>query len=168
MNRQSINQVSPSAFVTLRPVGHDDEGFLIVLYATTRAEEMALVPWTDEQKAAFVKMQFIARESEYRQRYPTAKHEIVESDEQPVGHLYVARLEQEIRIVDVTILPQERNRGIGTFLLTELLEEGQEKKLPVTIYVEENNPSLKLFERLGFRQVDQHGLHILLRWQART
>jgi ribosomal protein S18 acetylase RimI-like enzyme len=163
---QSVDQVPVSRSITLRPVRPEDRDLLVVLYATTRADEMQLVPWTDEQKAVFVKMQFVAREGEYQKRYPSATHEIVEVNGTPAGQLYVARLQKEIRIIDITIMPQERNRGIGTFLLKKLLKEGQQNNLPVTIYVEESNVSLKLFERLAFKQVDQHGFHLLLRWQA--
>jgi hypothetical protein len=34
----------------------------------------------------------------------------------------------------------------------------------VGIYVESFNPSLSLFERLGFSEVEKEGLNLLLRW----
>ena len=168
MNSHPVDQ-SPeiTSVITFRPVGPEDEAFLLELYASTRAEEMALVPWTDEQRAAFVKMQFIAQQDHYREKYPKASREIILSQERPVGQRYVAGLDQEIRIVDITVAPAERNRGIGTFSLGELLEEAKRVGKVVRIYVENYNPSLRLFERLGFRQVDEHGVHLLMEWSAK-
>jgi len=83
-----------------------------------------------------------------------------------VGRLYVARLEQEIRIADITLIPTERNAGIGSFLLRGLLDEAERVGKVVRIYVEEFNPSLRLFERLNFKPVEQQGIHVLLEWST--
>jgi GNAT superfamily N-acetyltransferase len=84
------------------------------------------------------------------------------ADNRPVGRLYVARLDQEIRIVDITLLPAERNDGIGSYLIKQLLDEANRSGKKTRIYVEEFNPSLRLFERLGFSPSEQHGIHLLL------
>jgi GNAT superfamily N-acetyltransferase len=125
---------------------------------------MAMVPWADEQRQAFVKMQFSGQHQHYQQSYPAASHQIILASGQPVGRLYVARLEEEIRIVDITLMPLERNRGIGTFLLKGLMEEAEQTDRVLRIYVENFNPSLRLFERLNFKPVQQQGFHILLEW----
>jgi RimJ/RimL family protein N-acetyltransferase len=151
-----------SANITLRPVGPDDYDFLVELYGSTRAEEMALVPWTDEQRHAFIQSQFAAQQDYYAQKYPAANHDIIASNDRPVGRLYVARLDHEIRIVDLTLLPAERNVGIGTYLIEQLLDEANQSGKITRIYVEEFNPSLRLFERLGFSPSEQHGIHLLM------
>jgi RimJ/RimL family protein N-acetyltransferase len=168
MESQTIDQSQPASSVAYRPVGADDGVFLLDLYAGTRGDEMALVPWTEEQQRAFVKMQYAAQQEHYREKYPVASHEIILSNGRPVGHRYVARLEREIRIVDITVIASERNRGIGTFSLRELLDEAKEAGTVVTIYVETFNPSLHLFERLGFRQIAEHGAHLLMEWAPTT
>ena len=151
-----------SSRITLRPVGADDYDFLVAVYGSTRAEEMALVPWTTEQQQAFVRTQFAAQQDHYAKKYPTASHDIIVSDHRPVGRLYVARLDQEIRIIDITLLPAERNAGIGSYLLKQLLDEANRSGKVTRIFVEEFNPSLRLFERLGFSPSEQHGMHLLL------
>ena len=151
-----------STNVTLRPVGPDDRDFLVAVYGSTRAEEMALVPWTDEQRQVFIEHQFTAQQNHYAQKYPAASHDVILSDDRPVGRLYVARLDQEIRIVDITLLPAERNAGIGSHLIKQLLAEANRSGKITRIYVEEFNPSLRLFERLGFSPSEQHGIHLLL------
>jgi GNAT superfamily N-acetyltransferase len=120
------------------------------------------VPWTAEQQQAFVRSQFAAQQDHYTKKYPAASHDIIMADNRPVGRLYVARLDQEIRIVDITLLPAERNDGIGSYLIKQLLDEANRSGKKTRIYVEEFNPSLRLFERLGFSPSEQHGIHLLL------
>ena len=153
--------------ITLRPVGPDDHEFLVAVYASTRTEEMALVPWTNEQQQAFIRSQFMARQDHYAQKYPAASHDVIVCNNRPVGHLYVARLDHEIRIVDITLLTAERNFGIGSYLIKQLLDEAKSTGKVTRIYVEEFNPSLRLFERLGFSLTEQHGFHLLMEWPTR-
>jgi GNAT superfamily N-acetyltransferase len=156
------SQSAGSANITLRPVCADDYDFLVAVYGSTRAEEMALVPWTTEQQQAFIRAQFAAQQDHYAQKYPAASHDIIVCDNRPVGRLYVARLDQEIRIIDITLLPAERNAGIGSYLIQQLLGEANRAGKFTRIYVEEFNPSLRLFERLGFSPSEQHGIHLLM------
>ena len=148
----------------LRPAMHEDDQLLLKVYATTRAEEMSLVPWNEDQRHAFLKMQFVAQQNHYAEKYPSANHDIIYLDNEAAGRIYVARLADEIRIVDVTLLPLHRGNGVGTHLITQLMNEATTKRKPVRIYVETFNPSITLFERLGFRQTAQHGMHLLMEW----
>jgi len=153
--------------VSLRPVTTEDEAFLYELYKTTRAEEMAHVPWNDEQREAFLKMQFSAQQTHYSTYYKGASHDIILFGEQPVGRLYVAREEDGIRILDITILPEHRNKGLGTPLIKELMAEAVHARLPLSIYVEFYNPSHRLFDRLGFSKVKDDGFNHLLEWKSK-
>ena len=150
--------------ITLRPVNPADESFLLEVYASTRADEMALLPWSDEQKQAFVLTQFSAQSQHYQATYPDANYDIILFNGRMVGRLYVARLETEIRIVDITIHPRDRNRGIGSSLLGNLVVEASVCGKLLRIYVESFNPSLRLFERLGFSRSDEQGIHVLMEW----
>src|ERR1700682_642582 len=136
--------------------------FLIEVYANTRADEMALLPWSDEQKQAFVLAQFNAQQQHYQKTYPDATHDIILSDNRAAGHFYVARLEKEIRIVDIALHPRDRNRGIGSDLLRRLIGEASQAGKLLRVYVESFNPALRLFERLGFSRTEEHGIHILM------
>jgi len=162
MNDQNQTANASSAF-TLRPVVAEDEPLLLELYACTRAEEMAMVPWTREQQEAFVKMQFDAQQAHYTKIQPDARHDIILSNGRPVGRLYVARTNDRIEIMDITVLPQERNAGIGSSLISDLMEEAASSR-PLRIYVENFNPSLHLFERLGFKAVEEDGFMLLMEW----
>jgi ribosomal protein S18 acetylase RimI-like enzyme len=154
------------AIYALRPVQEQDEALLLELYSSTRADEVALVAWDAAQKQAFLKMQFSAQKKHYRTYFPTARHEIIEAEGRPVGRLYVDRRATEIRILDITMLPQARGRGIGTQILMDLMKEADHGTKTCSIYVESFNQSLGLFQRLGFVKTEESGASWLMEWRA--
>jgi ribosomal protein S18 acetylase RimI-like enzyme len=151
--------------VALRPVRASDEPFLLDVYAGTRAEELAAVPWTPEQKAAFVAQQFAAQTTHYAQHYPGMSADVIVIDEVPAGRLLVDRLDEEILIVDISLLPAHRGRGAGSVLLREVLGEATATGKRVVIHVERFNRALRLYERLGFRAVGDHGVYLRMEWE---
>lgn len=161
-----ISQSPELSNITLRRAGEDDYEFLVEVYGSTREAELALVPWNNEQRDAFIRSQFNAQQEHYLKTYPSATHDIIVSNGRPVGRLYVARLDHEIRIIDITLLPAERNVGIGSYLIKQLLDDAKQTGKVTRIYVEEFNPSLRLFQRLGFSPSEQHGIHLLLQWSG--
>lgn len=146
----------------LRPARAEDRDFLLRVYGSTREEELRLVDWEAEEKAAFVQQQFEAQDSYYREHYDPATFDVIEVDAEPAGRLYVARWEDEIRIIDVALLPEHRGRGVGTALLRALLEEAAEAGKRLSIHVELNNPARRLYERLGFAPVEERGVYLLM------
>lgn len=152
------------AQVTLRPTGHDDRAFLLRVYASTREEELALTAWDEEQKRAFLDAQFAAQDSWYRERYAGATLDVILADGVPAGRFYVHRREREIRLMDITLLPEHRGRGIGSFLLDGLFAEAAAAGKTVTVHVEAYNPARRLYERLGFAQIGEHGVYHLMEW----
>lgn len=136
--------------IVLRPVTEADLPFLERLYGTTREDELKQVPWTDEQKAAFVRQQFQAQHAWWTEHYAGATFDLVLAGDEPIGRLYVDRWEREIRIVDVAILPAWRGRGLGERLLRGVFAEGDAAGKPVSIHVEQYNRARRLYERLGF------------------
>lgn len=161
----TVAPVNEDPEISLRPVAPEDEAFLQTAYASGREIEMAQVAWNDEQKSAFLSMQFSAQQRHYKSRYPDALHQIILENGSPVGRVYVDRGIDEIRILDFTILAAHRNRGIGTMLLRDLIGEAESASLPLSIYVEVFNPSQRLFERLGFSQSSNDGVNILFEWR---
>ena len=145
--------------VSLRPVQPEDEELLLRVYASTRAEELAPVPWTEAEKDAFVRMQFQAQHRYYHQHYADGEFSVVLVGGEAAGRLYLFRGAKELRIVDITLLPEFRGRGIGRTLLTGILREGDRAGLPVRIHVERNNPALRLYRELGFRAVGEVGVY---------
>jgi ribosomal protein S18 acetylase RimI-like enzyme len=150
--------------ISLRPITPGDDAFLERVYASSRAEELAITGWSEELKADFCRSQFDAQSTYYSANYPRASFQIVERDGWPVGRLYVDRWEKEIRIVDITLLPEFRGSGLGSTLLRELQEEARSAGKSLTIHVERFNRALQLYQRLGFEQIEDKGVYLLMRW----
>ena len=148
--------------VTLRPVGDDDRPLLLRVYAESREEELAQVPWSAEQKAAFLRQQFEAQHAWWQDHYSGASFDLVLVGGRPAGRLYVDEWAREIRIVDISLLAEHRGRGVGTQLLRGVLARGDIGGKPVSIHVERMNPALRLYQRLGFRLVEDKGVYLLM------
>ena len=154
---------------TLRAAGPDDREALFRIYASTRTEELSQTGWSDDIKARVLGMQFEAQDRYYREVYPAATFDVVEVSGEPAGRLYLHRGSDEIRIIDIALLPEFRGRGLGSSLLRSVLDEADSAGRPVTIHVEQHNPALRLYERLGFQVRDNRGLYYFLeRPPART
>jgi len=160
----NIGQVG-SHSVNCRIASEGDREFVFSVYASTRTEELARVRWTLEERERFLRQQFRAQDHSYRTNYPGAEFLIIVVDGADGGRLYLHRRLEEIRIMDVALLPGFRRQGIGTYLLKELLREGQTSSRIVTIHVETFNPALRLYQRLGFTQVAENGVYLLMEWR---
>ncbi len=154
----------PVPAVTVRDAIADDEPFLLKVYSSARASEMALVPWTEEQREAFLRSQFAAQNSYYRQQFPGAAFELILADGRPAGRIYTVR-DEVIRILDLTVLPEFRNQGIGSFLIRRLFAEAEDTGKAIQIYVETFNPSLQFFARRRFAGTSGDGVNYLLEYR---
>jgi ribosomal protein S18 acetylase RimI-like enzyme len=160
-----LSSSTPSTLpILLRDTCDEDQAFLLEVYSSTREEELAIVSWSPEQREAFLRMQFTAQDNYYRDQYASADYKVILLDNELVGRLYVLREENLIRILDITVLPKYRNRGLGTALLREILNEANASGKSVQIYVETYNRSLGLFERLGFTRKAEEGINYLMEW----
>jgi GNAT superfamily N-acetyltransferase len=139
---------------------------LFRVYRSTREEELAMVvDWTEEMKEAFVRQQFNAQHVWYQEHYQGATFDVILVDGVPAGRLYVHRRSNEIRLVDITLLPEHRKGGLGTSIVRDLMADGEEAGKPVTIHVEIYNPAMRLYERLGFKPIEERGPYLLMEWR---
>ena len=145
-----------------------DEEFLYGVYASTRQEELAQTGWGEAQKEAFLRQQFEAQSRYYREHYSEASFDVILSGGRPIGRLYVARWPEEIRIVDIALLPEYRGAGVGTALLGNLISESEASAKPLSIHVERYNRALRLYWRLGFREVEDKGVYLLMQRASGT
>jgi ribosomal protein S18 acetylase RimI-like enzyme len=152
------------ATIDLRPAVPEDRAFLRAVYGSTRTEELERTDWTDAQKKTFLDHQFAAQDAYYREHYEGATYDVIVVDGWPGGRLYMARWPEEIRIMDIALLPTARGKGVGSALLRELLEEASASGKRVTIHVEHENPAMRLYERLGFRRVEDRPPYVLMEW----
>src|SRR5580704_5735042 len=151
----------------LRPENEADLPFLRRLYVSTRWEELAIVTqWSDAEKQAFLESQFAFQRHHYLTYYATTDCAILEQDGVPAGRLYIDRQDQTLLVVDISLLPEWRRRGIGTALLQEVIAEAREVGKTATISVEKFNPAQRLYRRLGFREVAEEGVHWVMECPA--
>lgn len=135
---------------TLRAMTPEDREFLFLLYGSVRQEEFAQVSWPPETLHVFLQQQFHAQHEYYQQVYSTADFLIIESAGVSIGRLYVHRGTSDIRIVDISLLPEYRNTGIGTHILQQLRNEALDCGKILSIHVEDFNRARTLYDRLGF------------------
>ena len=149
--------------LSFRPITDDDMDYLYGLYASTRADEMAmLTQWSDEEKENFVQMQFKAQHQHYQEHFRHAAFDLILVDGEPIGRLYVDRREDEHRVVDITLSPEHCGKGIGGRIMRDVLDEAATANKMVRIHVEKNNVAMRLYERLGFKQVEDTGVYYLM------
>jgi GNAT superfamily N-acetyltransferase len=144
----------------LRPEAEGDIPFLVELYASTREAELAAVPWTPEQKRAFLLQQFEAQRRDYRTRLEGCVFDVIERGGEPIGRLYLHARGCALHVVDISLAPIWRGRGVGGAILEAVIASAHADGLAVGIFVEKYNPALSLYRRLGFVEIADHGVYL--------
>jgi ribosomal protein S18 acetylase RimI-like enzyme len=152
--------------LALRVAAAEDAEFLYQVYASTRQDELAPVPWSAAQKEAFLRQQFAAQDAYYREHRPDTEFLVVLDGGRPAGRLYVWESADEMVVMDIALLPEHRGRGTGTRLIEALLNRARAADVCVTLHVEANNPAQRLYARLGFSDVGEQGVYRELQWTA--
>jgi ribosomal protein S18 acetylase RimI-like enzyme len=152
--------MTSAACICVEPAGEGDRAFLCELFAGTRADEFAHMTWSAEQQASFLRMQFEAQDRHYRENYPDGQFLVIVEDGRRIGRLYVEDREDEIRLMEISLVPEYRGRGIGGALVREIVARAESSGRGVTLHVEVNNPARRLYERLGFREVSESGIYV--------
>ena len=160
----STNSKSPVT-VSLRPVTDADREFLIAVYGSTREKELNQVVWEEGQKEAFVRWQFERQDEEYRQRFPNARYDVVLVDGVPAGRIWIGQDDKQIRLLDIALLTEFQNRGVGTYLIRQLMAEATQanKVLRHMVFVLNDNAH-RFYERLGFTVIEDLGGYKHMEW----
>ncbi|WGY03961.1 GNAT family N-acetyltransferase [Nocardioides sp. QY071] len=152
--------------VRLRPATAADTPLLVEVYAAGRADELDRASWQPGQREAFERMQFDLQDRQYRTAHPQGSFDVVEVDGQPAGRLYVSERSEDIRIVDIALLPAFQGQRIGSALLRAVTDRAAADGRTVSLHVETGHRASALYERLGFRQVEDRGIRRLLEWRS--
>ncbi|HEX5706101.1 MAG TPA: GNAT family N-acetyltransferase [Pyrinomonadaceae bacterium] len=169
MTESHASRTTPDAGarVSLRPVAPEDDEFLLGVYASTRDAELSQVEWAPGQREAFLRMQFDAQRGEYSARFPDAQYEVILLDGRPVGRFWVGRDDEQIRLLDIALLPEAQKQGVGTLLVGRLIEEARETGKALRHMVFLYNPEAKrLYERLGFEVIEDLGAYAHMEWKG--
>jgi len=151
----------------MRPVMPEDHDFMLSLYDSTR-DDLDIAGLDPIQRQQLVRMQFMAKAAQYRQTYPKAEDNVVMSETRPVGRMMVNRADREITLVDVALLPEYRNLGIGTKLVRALTDEASRLGKIVRLRVLEGNAAIRVYERLGFARTNDDGTYLEMKWTGGT
>ena len=154
--------------LTQRETLPDDEAFLLEVYLSSRGDDLTALGWDAERIRKFLETQYAAQQRFFKANYPQGEDRIIMLDTQPIGTIVVDRNELEIRVVDVALLPQYRNSGIGTYLVRELLAEAAEQGKPFHTQVLRSSAAIDLCERLGIVKIGETGSHYQMEWRADT
>jgi GNAT superfamily N-acetyltransferase len=152
--------------VLLRPAAEADYEELVRVYASTRAAELAQVTWwDDDQKLAFCRAQYDAQKEEYDARFPDAEYDVIELEGRTVGRVWVGRAEEELRLLDIALLPEAQRRGLGAAIIGALIEEARAsgKRLRHMVFML-NTDARRFYERLGFRVFEDLGGYLHMEW----
>ena len=151
--------------IQTRPVTPEDQKFLLELCGTTRARELALTNLDSAERTAFVLHQFQAQTTYYERHYPRANFDLLLHEGRPIGRISVDRRPDELRLMDIALLPRYQNQGIGTRLTRALQDEARRSGRKVTLYVEINNPdAMRFYVRMGFVMVENIQTHDFMEW----
>ncbi|MFK7972212.1 MAG: GNAT family N-acetyltransferase [Bacteroidia bacterium] len=151
--------------IRFQPITDADLPFLNKLYASTREEELSVTGWSSKEKTAFLDQQFHAQHTFYQEQFAKARFDIIIQDQTPIGRRYIEVRSDEIRLIDIALLPAYRGQGIGKTLMEQVLDEGRMHNLPVRIHVEQHNPAMRLYTRLGFEKIGDTGVYFLMEWK---
>ena len=143
--------------IQLRPVDEKDNLFIETVYRSTREDELKLTNWNEQQKSAFIIMQSMAQLAEYKAKFPGAAWQVIVFNKQDAGRFYTWENDTEILLIDITLLPKFRGKGIGTFLLEGLIKRSDKVQKKISLHVDPYNPALQLYLRLGFIHLKNNG-----------
>ncbi len=161
-----INFSPSNAALALRQECDSDREFLRGLYASTRREEMTASGWNANQIDAFLAEQFRLQSQHYATTFTDAEFWILEHRGQPIGRLYLDERDDEFRVIDIALVPESRGLGLGGQLLKDLQAFAEARNKCIRIHVEQNNPAMSLYRRLGFEPLEEHGIYLLMEWCA--
>ena len=152
--------------IRLRAATPADEAFLLELYESSRGDDLRGLGWDEKRISEFLEMQHEAQQRFFDSEYKGANDQIILREDTPLGRLMVDRREHEIRCIDVALLPEYRNAGIGTLLLRQLQEEANRGRKPLRVQIIRFNRAVNLLERLGFARTSETGTHFQMEWMA--
>jgi ribosomal protein S18 acetylase RimI-like enzyme len=168
-NGCELDAEAQKAGLTTRIAGPQDEAFLFAVYADSRSDETALTNWSPEQIDGFLRMQAAAQRQDYERRFPEGVQEILLRGGRPIGRVWTAQTDGELRLLDVAILEKYRGRGSGTVLLQALQRRAAARQLPLRLSVwKAHGHIIRFYQRLGFSPAGDMGIYLAMEWRPET
>lgn len=159
-----MSEATLASSVTFRASTPADGPFLLALYQSSRGDDLRGLGWSEERISEFLEMQYEAQRRFHETDFQHADDQIVLLHGEPVGHLSIERRGGEIQCVDLALMPEHRNGGIGTFLILKLQDEAKRARQPLRLQVIRFSRAVPLLERLGFVRTSETGTHFQMEW----
>jgi GNAT superfamily N-acetyltransferase len=150
--------------ISLRPVDTGDRTFLLTLYKSSRGEDLRGLGWEEQRIGEFLDLQYEAAQRFLENEYKRPMDQVVLRDGEPIGRVMFESREHEIRCIDIALVPEHRNSGIGAHLLRDLQNEARRQRKPLRLQVIRFSRAIGLFERLGFQRISETGTHFQMEW----
>lgn len=143
----------------LRPATPSDQAFLLEVYMSTRWEETLQMPWSDQQRRAFLRQQHEAQTRDWALRYPRLERSVIVAQGKPAGRLFLNHdaTASDVRVVDIALLPTWRGQSLGTQVLREVLAGADARGWTVSLQVFPESRARALYLRLGFAPLRMAG-----------
>ncbi|PKN56195.1 MAG: hypothetical protein CVU56_17430 [Deltaproteobacteria bacterium HGW-Deltaproteobacteria-14] len=154
--------MSTDAF-TLRPVAPSDAPLLDALFRETLGPVGDALATLPDRGAALVAQMREGQRRTWHNAFGEDGHALVLVDGAPVGRVWAERMgPDEVRLVDIALLPSHRGAGIGTAVLRRIIEDARKEKRTIVLHVATHNPALRLYQRLGFVAISGDELNLRL------
>lgn len=152
--------------IVLRPLEPNEETFWREVFYDSVGKRFSALGLAGEQLNELLAFQFKAQTKDYQTNYKKASNDVILFNGERAGRVIISDEHSDLHLIDISVLSQFRNRGIGTEILQWLFEKSRQTGLPVRFYVEKLNPAFKLYERLGFKIAGDVGTHFEMEWRA--
>ena len=156
-----------SQILTLRPARTDDQEFLYRLFCSAHSEKLQLVSLNAEEKNRLIELMYLGFTRHYSTLAPASDDRVVLLNNESIGRMILLQTSDAIWLADLAILPEYRQRGIGSALIGQLQAESMMSKRPVRLQVPQFDRALRLYQRFGFYKIDTVGPYLHLEWSSR-
>jgi len=152
--------------VKLRTATGNDNDLLYRIFVASRLDLVAAIAdWDDVQQDVFMRFQFNTQLDQYQKHYVDTCFDVIVAEDNVIGNIYSAQTDEEIQLLDITLLPEQRNRGIGHALIQDLLDDATRIQKYVTLHVRQGNPAIHLYLRLGFFETGKQDIYKRMEWR---
>jgi ribosomal protein S18 acetylase RimI-like enzyme len=151
--------------IFLRPVRNDEEDFWREVFCDSVSDHFSSLEMTENDLDNLLEMQFQAQNLDYRTNYPNASNDVILFNETKAGRVIHSTEHGDLHLIDLAVLSEFRNLGIGTKILKWLFGKSLRTRLPIRFYVEKMNPAFRLYEKLGFKVVTDVTSHFQMEWR---
>ena len=152
--------------IQLKKKDENDSEFLFQLFEEIKIAELNIFNWPEQMRNQFISMQYNAFEKMIKNEYPKADDFIIIYNFQNAGRLQLNKDNSGLRIINISLLPDFRNLGIGSKVIKDLLSEADSKKRPVYLEVDKVNPAFNLYSRLGFEIYHQDEIKYSMKYSS--